>query len=244
MATQSPFVYCQRFTSGESSLECATEIRSQAGRQNGRSRCKYDYLGRMFMSVTRQPAVHLGNDYAENSHSIKNQPNRKLKQSFNVTEKLIWDEKEISGISVINWQQLMWQTKGNLAHWQGSSVCDCKNQRLLRFSIVYGRNQFKGSSRTKFVRTSICWPLVGKTICGSSTGSGKTYRVGMSICSSETRIILIGIRGWHQNDCKEARIWLPCGRSGWKTLFLTNQLRFLITYTWDALKVNANRAKK
>ena len=61
------------------------------------------------MSITLQAAVHLGHDYAENSHSIKKQPKRTLKQLFNVTENLIKDQKEISGVSVINWQQLMWQ---------------------------------------------------------------------------------------------------------------------------------------
>ena len=50
------------------------------------------------MSVTLQAAVHLGNDYAEKLHSLKNQPMRTLKQSFNVTEKLIRDQKETSGI--------------------------------------------------------------------------------------------------------------------------------------------------
>ena len=51
------------------------------------------------MSVTLQAAVHPGNDYAENLHSIINQPKRTLKQLVNVTEKLIRDQKEISGIS-------------------------------------------------------------------------------------------------------------------------------------------------
>ena len=64
---------------------------------------------RMFMSVTHQAAVHLGNDYAEHLHSIKSQPKRTLKQLVNVTEKLIRAQKEISGIPVINWQQLVWQ---------------------------------------------------------------------------------------------------------------------------------------
>ena len=39
-------------------------------------------LRRKFMSVTLQAAVNLGNDYAENLHSIKNQPKRTLKQLF------------------------------------------------------------------------------------------------------------------------------------------------------------------
>ena len=61
------------------------------------------------MFVTLQAAVHLGNDYAENLYSIKSQPMRTLKQLFNVPEKLIRDQKSISGITVIYWQQLMWQ---------------------------------------------------------------------------------------------------------------------------------------
>ena len=42
---------------------------------------------------------------------------------------------------------------------------------------------------------------------------------------------------------ERSRIWLPGGRNWWKTLILTNQLHFLITYTWDVLNVNANRMK-
>ena len=61
------------------------------------------------MSVTLQAAVHLGKDYSEKLHSIKNQPKRTLKQLFNETEKLIRDQTEISGIPVIKWQLLVWQ---------------------------------------------------------------------------------------------------------------------------------------
>ena len=78
-------------------------IRSQIGRENERCQCKYDFM----VSVTLQAAVHLGNDYAENLHSIINQPKRTLKQLVNVTEKLIRDQKEISGIPGIYWQLLM-----------------------------------------------------------------------------------------------------------------------------------------
>ena len=67
------------------------------------------------MSVTLQAAVHLGGDRAENLHSTKNQLKRTLKQFVNVTEKLIRDQKEIQRISVINWQQHMWQRTTLLA---------------------------------------------------------------------------------------------------------------------------------
>ena len=60
------------------------------------------------MSATLQAAVHLGNDYVENLLSTKNQLERTLKQLFNVTGKLIRDQKEIQGKSVINSQQQTW----------------------------------------------------------------------------------------------------------------------------------------
>ena len=100
--------YCLRFTSWESSLECATEIRSQTRRQNGRSRCKYDFRKNVSVRYSSSCSSS-GKDHAENLHSIKNQPKQTLKQRFNVTEKLIRDQKEVWGIPVVKWQQRMWQ---------------------------------------------------------------------------------------------------------------------------------------
>ena len=55
----------------------------------------------------------------------------------------------------------------------------------------------RGSSRTKFIRTTACWPLLGKTFLRKFySGLGwEKYRMGMCIGSSETRIVLIGVRG-------------------------------------------------
>ena len=55
------------------------------------------------MTVTLQAAVHPGNDYLENLHSTENQPERAVKQLFDVTMKFVRDQKEIQGISVIDW---------------------------------------------------------------------------------------------------------------------------------------------
>ena len=66
-------------------------------------------LWRMFMTVTQQAAVHFGNDYLENLHSTKNQPQRTVKQLFDVTKKLVRDQKEIQGTSVIDMQQSSWK---------------------------------------------------------------------------------------------------------------------------------------
>ena len=53
------------------------------------------------------------------------------------------------------------------------------------------------SSWTKFVRSPTCGTLVVETVWGGSVGTwmGKRTELEMSICSSKTRIILIGKRG-------------------------------------------------
>ena len=61
------------------------------------------------MTVTLQAAVHLGNENLENLHSTKNQPQRTVKQLFDVTKKLVRDQKEIQGIFVINFQTSSWK---------------------------------------------------------------------------------------------------------------------------------------
>ena len=57
------------------------------------------------MLVTQQAAVHLGNDYLENLHSSKNQT------LFDVTKKLVSEQKEVHGISLVDWQEDSWKRK-------------------------------------------------------------------------------------------------------------------------------------
>ena len=73
----------------ESLLELATTTQTQARIQNGRPRCEC-VDKEMFRIVTQQAAVHLGNDYMQNLHSTKNQPQRRVKQLFDVT--IDWQE--------------------------------------------------------------------------------------------------------------------------------------------------------
>ena len=61
-----------------------------------------------FVTVTLQAAIHLGNDYLDNFHSTKNQPQRTVQQLFDVTRKLVRDQTEIQGTSMINWQEYSW----------------------------------------------------------------------------------------------------------------------------------------
>ena len=61
------------------------------------------------MTATLQAAVHLGKDYLDNLHSTKNQPRRTVKQVFDVTKKLVRDQKEIQDISEVDWHQSSWK---------------------------------------------------------------------------------------------------------------------------------------
>ena len=63
-------------------------------------------IWRIFMYVTLQTADHLGIDYTEKSRSTKNQPKKSLRQLFQVTQKLITDQTEITGLTTIDWMQL------------------------------------------------------------------------------------------------------------------------------------------
>ena len=65
------------------------------------------------MSVTLQAAVPLGKDYTENLRSTKNQPKKSLRQLFQVSERLITDQTEITGPTTIDWQQPMWDYSVN-----------------------------------------------------------------------------------------------------------------------------------
>ena len=63
-----------------------------------------------FMNVRLQAAVHLGRDYMENLRFTKNQLLKSVKQFFQVTEKLIKDQKEINNLSTIDYKELTWRS--------------------------------------------------------------------------------------------------------------------------------------
>ena len=56
--------------------------------------------------VTQQAAVHPGDDYLDNLHSTNNHSQGTMKQLFDVTRKLISEQTEIQGISLIDWQEI------------------------------------------------------------------------------------------------------------------------------------------
>ena len=61
------------------------------------------------MLVAQQAAVHLGTEYLENLHSTKNQSQRTMNQLSDVAKKLVSEQTEIHGISLIDWQEQSWK---------------------------------------------------------------------------------------------------------------------------------------
>ena len=84
-------------------------------RETCRNSRKFRRLGKRWQNLatpfpcTLQAAVHLGQDYTENLQSTKNQPLKSGRQLFRTTEKLIKDQAEITGLSKIDWKQLVWR---------------------------------------------------------------------------------------------------------------------------------------
>ena len=79
-------------------------------------------------------------------HSTKNQPQRAVKQWFDVTRKLVRDQTEIQGTSMINGQEKSWKRTDSVV-WPRSSVINSEILCILRFSIVHGKNQWQSSKR-------------------------------------------------------------------------------------------------
>ena len=124
MATQSPHIYCLRSTSWESILKFATEIRSQTGRQNGRSPCKYGYMGNVhvrlfnlqFILGTIMQRIFNPSKISPSEHWCSYSKNWEVDQGSERNVRYPSDQFAAAYVA-----------KDNLAYWQGSSVCDCKN---------------------------------------------------------------------------------------------------------------------
>ena len=110
-------------------------------------------------------------------------------------------------------------------------------------TILVRHRRPSGSSWTKFLRSSTCWPLEGKTVRRISKKffwdlDGKNTELGMSFCSPKTGTVLIG----NVDDFKwmeeRQQNMAPMCKKLMNMLVLTNQYVSLSICNWDALNVN------
>ena len=79
----------------------------------------------IFMNVTLQAAVHLGQAYMENLRFTKNQLLKSVKQLFQVTEEPTKDQKEISNVTTIGCKELTWRSTSQLC----DKACEITNAK-------------------------------------------------------------------------------------------------------------------
>ena len=63
----------------------------------------------MLMTVTMEPAVFMGKTYLNNCQSIVNTADLTLKQMFDISTRLVYEQKEISGLETIVWENHSWK---------------------------------------------------------------------------------------------------------------------------------------
>ena len=61
------------------------------------------------MSVTLESAVFIGKNYQNNCHSIVNTTDLTLKQVFDTSARLAFEQYEISGMETIGWENHSWK---------------------------------------------------------------------------------------------------------------------------------------
>ena len=115
--------------------------------------------------------------------------------------------------------------------------------QMAKIMVQYGRPS--RSSWTESVRSSF-----GRTVMGSAiwenpieTWLGENSKLGMSLCSSWKRIILICSRGWHKNWLDRNKTLIRCGTYSTKKSIWENYHLSWIMYTWAALNDNVKWAK-
>ena len=116
LATSFPYVTRLCTSQGESLLDRKKDLCSENQEDNLKDLDVKPAVWSMFMSVTLQAAVHLGRDGSLNLRSVKNQSSKSVDHLFRTTEKLIKEQTEITGLSTIYWDQLLWR--------ESSLLCD------------------------------------------------------------------------------------------------------------------------
>ena len=124
----------------------------------------------IFMSVTLQAAVHLGKDYTENLLSTKNQPKKSLRQLFQVTERLITNHTEITGLTTIQWQQRVWRETTLLTD-RAVQLCNCQKPTSFMTQCRVWEASVMNQSKHGKARLNGFWKHVISKIWIGLTGS-------------------------------------------------------------------------
>ena len=104
----------------------------------------------IFLSATRQAAVHLGKVYKANLRYVKNHLWNNVKQLLNETGKLISGQTEITGVNTIDFEELRWMSTSLLCS-QAYRFTNAKNLRLLR--LLFDRINLDSQFQVRYIDT-------------------------------------------------------------------------------------------
>ena len=116
-------------------------------------------IWRMFMIVTQQATVHLGNDFLETLHSTK-KPATKNGETIVRCDEKVGQRSERNSRYFHDQLARKFLEQDDSVDWPSSSVINSESLCILRFSIVHGKNQWtsrKGrEGENRFVYEFIC----------------------------------------------------------------------------------------
>ena len=106
----------------EAELELSVESKSLVNRVNDQVRKrrkrisnvtgggeKHSMIWGIFMTVTMESAVFMGNNYFINCQSIVNTIDLTLREMFDISTRLVSEQDEISGLETIGWENHSWK---------------------------------------------------------------------------------------------------------------------------------------
>ena len=118
---------------------------------------KHSVIWGMFMSVTKESAVFMVNNYSDNLHSIKNTEDLTMKQMFDMCEKLISEQSdEIYGVKTINWEDSSWKDLSLIGDEQVISLLHTKVYVLSDSVLCLGKMKENPQSNTAWEQRLEC----------------------------------------------------------------------------------------
>ena len=96
-------------SSGSRSFLDRVKRQNQSSKDATKDCEKHSVIWEMFMSSTLQSSVFMGKNYSDNWHAIKNTKDLRMKQMFDIPEKLVSEHDEIYGVKTINWESSSWK---------------------------------------------------------------------------------------------------------------------------------------
>ena len=103
----------------------------------------------MFTAVTMNAATFIGKNFQDNQNSIMNTTDLTLKKMFDISEKLVSEQDEISNVDKIHWEKHSWVHLSLIGDETVINLQRAKSIRLLRFCVV----SWKGPSTSAVQRS-------------------------------------------------------------------------------------------